>query len=187
MFVDIGSALGYYSILVKKVAPWFRVISVDPNPHFHERHTRTVELNGLVEGDIELVKRAVYSRSGYVDFSNRDFSSFVCSRLSHDESNRDGVIQVEAVTVGELVESIKCHVDLMKVDIQGTELEVFRYSDISTLSKNVSNIIVGTHGKSVHSELIKILSKSYRIAYEDESPVHQPDGIIVAHSRRRRY
>nr|WP_246252818.1 FkbM family methyltransferase [Mesorhizobium camelthorni] len=186
VFVDLGSALGYYSVLVKKISPKFRVISVDPNPFFHKRHAETVKLNGLAEGDIELVKKAVYSRAGHVSLADKNFGSFVCDKFQNDGEGIN-VIEVESVTIEELVEAVSGHIDFMKMDIQGAELDVFRSVDVQEMSNNVSNIIIGTHGKVLHDEILKLLSTGYRIAFEDHCPEHQPDGIIVAHSRRRRY
>ena len=56
-FLDIGSAWGYYSILVKKQNPNTRVIGFDPNMNMIESASENVELNDLY--NIEFRNQAV--------------------------------------------------------------------------------------------------------------------------------
>jgi methylase of polypeptide subunit release factors len=62
VFLDVGAAVGYYSILVKKKWPGATVIAIEPLPeHIDALHVNAA-LNGLQIDDIKLVPVAVAAR-----------------------------------------------------------------------------------------------------------------------------
>lgn len=177
VFLDIGSALGYYSILVKKSVPGARVIAVDPNPQFHERFAATIRLNGLAPTDVELVKKAVCASCGTVDLALKKFGTHV---VQAPLGSPIPTVAVEAVDLDSLLDSCEEEIYLAKMDIQGLESKVFEKSLHVARGAKVQNWIVGTHGPKIHEAVLGCLSNHYEIAFEDSAPPHQPDGIIVA-------
>ena len=65
-FLNIGSAIGYYPILAKKLAPHLRVLAVEPLPAFREAIRVNMILNGLTDADIAIHGPAIGQSCGMV-------------------------------------------------------------------------------------------------------------------------
>ena len=72
-------------------------------------------------------------------------------------------------------------VDLMKMDIQGAELEVLAAARGPLSAGAIAHAIVGTHGREIHESVRAILEQTkFSIEFDDPAPAMQPDGLIVA-------
>jgi FkbM family methyltransferase len=177
VFLDIGSALGYYAILVKKRRPDARVVAVDPNPQFHARFAATLALNGLGPGDVELVPKAVAGTPGTVRFALKSYGAHVAHGPTAPTVE---TIDVEAITLDALLADLDETVTLAKLDIQGLEQGVLERSKAVAAGTAVRNWIVGTHGPRIHARVVELLSPRHRILLDDPNPPDQPDGLVVA-------
>jgi FkbM family methyltransferase len=98
--------------------------------------------------------------------------------------------QVEVVPLQGILESYG-QVDLVDIDIQGTELEVIRSTPRALLS-NCRRLFISTHSEEIHAELLDILGSDWDLAASflpkttvqtDVGPVELLDG--VQHWKRR--
>lgn len=178
-FLDIGAALGYYCVLTRRRIPTCRVIAVDPNPEFHQKFWKTLELNHILPEGVEHIASAVYPTGSSVSFARKLFSSHVVPAGRDGVSSSDS-FTVPAITLEALVARIARPISIAKLDIQGAELEVLRSSESLLPDGPIQNWIVGTHGASLHKAVLDLMRKDHEILFEEQAPENQPDGVIVA-------
>src|SRR5690606_7676920 len=90
VFVDVGAAVGYYSMLVKKKWPAAKVYAVEPLPEHIDALKETMSLNGLRPDDITLLPVAVSSFDGKASLEGQAYGS----RLSKKEGKGKEAQQV---------------------------------------------------------------------------------------------
>lgn len=181
-FLDVGAGVGYYCVLVKKLRPAARVIAVEALPRHARALRSTLVLNGLKEQDVELIEAAVAATTGRASFADLDYGS----QLTANAQEHPGAARIEVPTLSlaNLVAQTG-PIDLMKMDIQGTEQEVLGASTEILGSGQIRSIILGTHGQAAHSFTRTVLDQcGLQILFDDPTPPMQPDGLIVA-SRMR--
>lgn len=61
VFLDIGSNIGMYSVLVRKIVPDIEVIAFEPQPALYDAHRRFCEANGVA---VEFVSLALSDANG---------------------------------------------------------------------------------------------------------------------------
>lgn len=206
-FVNIGTAIGYYAILAKKLSPELHVHAVEPLEYFRSCLKENILLNDLSEQDFVIHPYAVSATNGRVSFLEKGYESQllidkkdqgIFQRSSLKIKNMIKTIlgslgvkryaagpgrrsETEAVTLENLVRQVGQQVDVMSMDVQGLELDILSGGEGVLERADVKTFIIGTHGKAIHQHCITMLSsKGYSIEYEEEDTKHQPDGIIVA-------
>lgn len=126
-FVDCGSNIGYFSVLAGRlVGPDGRVFAIEANPVTFHLLERNLQLNGCGVA----LHCALVTEPGEVEL-------FVPRQTGdvYSSTRRGGLVQGEDIEVykvpgrslDEVIASLKLdHVDLLKVDIEGAELDVLR-------------------------------------------------------------
>lgn len=173
VFLDIGAAVGYYSILVRKRWPHARVIAVDPLPRHLAAIREHLALNCLEPLAVRLMEVAVAPRNGVVRLADQGYSSRI---VASDAIS--GCIRVPGMALKTLLKRVG-PIHLLKMDIQGTKARVLRSGLYALRQTPVMNLIIGTHGNRVHRQVVKQLRPYYTIEFSDPSPLHQPDGIVI--------
>lgn len=176
-FLDVGAAVGYYSILVKRRFPEATIWAVEPIPDFRERMRANFRINGLDPDTIRFIPWAVYPGARSINLALRHFGSFV---IRNDQQLEGDSITVEARNLEETLEGVTQPIDIAKFDIQSAELAVFNDAKPLLQEGKVRHWIIGTHGPRIHETLLDLFSKSHTILFEDKAPQDQPDGLIVA-------
>jgi len=175
VFLDVGAGVGYYSLLVKKRWPEARVIAIEALPRHADALEFNLALNGLMAGDIELIRAAVGPTRGEASFVDLDYGS----KLSAGEPGQT-ILKVPVRTLGELLATLP-PVHLMKMDIQGTELAVLKAARKLLARGQVRQVAIGTHGQRLHKEIGQLLARTdFTIMLDDPAPLMQPDGLLVA-------
>jgi len=177
VFLDIGSGIGYYSILAKQLKPSARVFAVDPLPRHIEACSRNLTLNGIGTNEITAIRCAVAWGSGQIRFVDGGYGSRIATQ---GDPAALPVLAVNAITLDVLVNHVGGHVHVAKMDIQGAELNVIRAAEKLFSERKIETLVVGTHGPQLHRELSGLIRKHGTILHDDPTPEHQPDGIIVA-------
>lgn len=128
--LDIGAHVGYFSLLAAHANPAGRVFAFEPLPRVFDRLTDNVKLNHLQGVSCEPV--AVGSPAGQMEFfhvkdgipsSSSLSQAFMQSIVSADELTSS---KVDVVQVDDFVNARRLRVDLIKMDTETTEDEVFR-------------------------------------------------------------
>jgi len=161
--IDIGANEGYYAIaMAKEMAA--KVIAIEPNPIAYKFLVKNIEANGL-EDKIIPVKSAVWSSRGVSEFNilpqvtSIGTMSITSTSFMAGASDRIVKLPVHTITLEDVIASYGLsHVDLLKMDIEGGELEVLR-SNTAAL-ESVDRIVLEYHSQEIKRGLIRLLGRN---------------------------
>lgn len=166
VFVDIGANVGGYG--VRLAMNYDKVVAVEPNPLTASILRKNVELNKL--DNVQIVEKAVSSHGPTSKL-------FAAPKLINWSLTResDSFVNVQTVTLDGLVSQHK-HVDFVKIDTEGSELDVIR-SGVDSLQK-IDNLIIEVRAK-YRDELLGLLTRAgFRITTLD--PWSQTENNFLA-------
>lgn len=142
VFVDIGANVGivshYFSQFAKKV------FSVEPSKEHFECIKKMVEFNNLGE-IITPINKAIYIKNGKLPlFHNTNRTMRSLHMAVQDGSSEPE--EVDCVTLDELFEENKIdHVDILKLDVEGSEAEILASGGFSKVADKIDLIIGEQH------------------------------------------
>ena len=111
---------------------------------------RHVEINGLE--NVRILPFAVSSSADMVTFSSGPNSAMG----SLDLSGNSGDMLVQTVTLDDICERLQLRPDVMKMDVEGAEMEVFRGGE-KTLATVRPKIFLSTHSPELRTECLDLL------------------------------
>jgi len=175
-FFDIGAHFGQYTLVgASAVGPQGKVFAFEPGPVQQSYLKRNVELNG--HKHVTLNQIALGDHEGVVGFVIDNEGNLGGSHLS--TSNEKSTIEVELTTLDSYCAKHGIsHIDVMKVDVEGAELMMFKgasnvldtvpptcifYECIDSLSRKF-----GCEAKEVHELLV---SKGYKICVTENGQI----------------
>ena len=130
VFVDVGANVGYFTLLAGSlVGPGGRVVAVEAHPRLAELLQRNVIINGL-HGYVTTWQRAAWSESTDLKLHMREnfASNSSVGSIGADALARLGdteeIVEVHAVRLDDLLSDV-AHIDVLKVDVEGAEVQVF--------------------------------------------------------------
>jgi FkbM family methyltransferase len=146
--IDLGANIGLASLYLAHHSPSCRILSIEPNPETYEMLVRNVRVLS-VSGRCRTLRAAAWGThrrlSPDPNVSKERFSTF---RLRESEVNLQDEMIVEGLTMPEILDySGFGVVDLLKIDIEGAEAELFRGRDLQWLSR-VGSIAIEFHEDS---------------------------------------
>lgn len=154
-FWDIGAYNGYYSLLCSKlVGPAGRVLAIEPVPENAQRVRAAVEKNQL--NNIQVVEIAVSSSEGITAIKAYGRTSITKSRELMQGLAED-LIEVPTTTMAKLIERFGPP-DVVKIDVEGMEIDVLRGMDPVMREIN-SQIFIEFHSEELLSTARKMLSQ----------------------------
>jgi FkbM family methyltransferase len=125
--LDIGANAGYFSVVAATLgAPSARVFAFEPNPRLGNMLSRSISLNPRL--DIVLERVAVADQPGKLPLHLTSVSrNSGLSSLRPDLPDTEGeVITVPVVSVDEYCVLHSLRPDLVKIDVEGAELQVLQ-------------------------------------------------------------
>lgn len=135
--LDCGANIGLTSLWIKRAFPGARVTAFEADPTVAAVLARNLAANGC--GDVEVVPAAVWSSAGRLRFRVQGADA---GALEDVEAAGDGPsIEVEAVRLRDWVTAGP--VDLLKLDVEGAELDVLR--DLADVLSHVRALQVEVH------------------------------------------
>ena len=148
--VDIGANVGLFTDLALSNG-FKKVLSVEPNPKAINDFKRLHKDNS----NVELVEYAITSNNKDVLLSC-DENNTLCSSLYVIQT--DNFITVPSKTIDELLRDYD-KIDLLKMDIEGGEYDIFEHIKKETLMK-IDNLLLEFHYNDGNSiTLLKLISK----------------------------
>jgi len=116
--LDLGAHIGYYTLLFARlVGPAGRVIAFEPDPDNFRLLRHNVTLNGYQ--NVSLYPKAVSDRCGKAQlFLSPDNAG---DHRLHAEGESRQSVDVEVVTLDSVLGSYSGPIDLIKMDVQGSE------------------------------------------------------------------
>ncbi|WP_162197488.1 FkbM family methyltransferase [Methanosarcina sp. 2.H.A.1B.4] len=132
--LDCGGYIGMSTLYFKKIYPKARITTFEPDPNIFQILKRNVERNNVT--DVELVNSAVSKIDGTLKFDEEgsDGGSLIGSHPNNKQ------IKVKSCRLSSY---LKEPVDLLKMNIEGAEWEVFQ--EIEYVIHNVDQIIFEYH------------------------------------------
>lgn len=124
--IDIGANIGSFSVVAaQQVGPAGRVFSYEPDPLCVERLRHNVELNQL--SNVSVMAAAVAGANGQAQLHRHHKSAFSSLFDGVDGRVREhaDAFDVELHGVNEVIERCGPSVQLMKVDCEGAEYDMF--------------------------------------------------------------
>jgi FkbM family methyltransferase len=140
-YVDVGAHVGYHCLLARHlVGEKGRIFAIDPQPYNCAKVLTNAELNGFA--NISVVTAAAGELDKFVSLKNQARTDKARLALSRPGVN-DGMLTftVPMISLAWLFKSYQLHqVDLLKIDVEGYELEVLRGAHEAILT--VRNIVL---------------------------------------------
>lgn len=179
-FVSLGTAIGYYVLLAKRVRPDLIVHCFEPLERHRNFLMANIKLNGFSDADFWVHDLAVAPGDTDYLLVDRSFGSFL---VRPEDAGARPVSQVKSVALSKLGPCIGSdQVDLVQMDVQGFEaaiLEEFVSAAAGRLS--VKAFLIGTHGEAIHKRCRSALvGAGYECLCDQFHTVNQPDGILAA-------
>lgn len=151
-FVDVGAHVGFYTLLAARlVGAQGRVYAFEPNPGIFHMLTRNVEENGY-QDIVRLIPKAVSNREGKARLFVPEGESGEAT-LFPSSGGKGQDIEVESTTLDSFfAQEAWPNVDLIKVDVEGAEVEVLEgMRELARKSKGLKLIVEFNPGNQIRS------------------------------------
>jgi FkbM family methyltransferase len=176
--IDAGANVGIASLYFLNRYPTARVVAVEPEPGNFEICRRNLAPYG---DRAILLQGAVWKNDGalVIERRNEEWST----RVKAGDANQSGAVQ--AFTMQSLMAYGNGQTDLLKMDIEGSELEVFGPNAQEWLP-HVGNIAIEMHSRACREQVFSAL-KGYRYdLLNHASPDKNQDWTYVVYCRNLR-
>lgn len=172
VIVDAGAYIGDTTLYFKQIYPKAKIWALEPYPPSFALLKKNVEENQLA--DVKMLQVALAPSSGEVTLhaDNSGYNWFTTVSYFQngwDKRQTTTAVKVRGVTLAEVVEG---PIDLLKLDIEGMEVDVFK-SLVGELGR-IKNIIAEVHpvGGKLPKKVFNVLSQArYRVEVRVEGKV----------------
>jgi len=143
--IDVGGNIGLVSLYLSKY--FEKIITLEPSFEHFDALNRNLQIHKIT--NVKPIKKALFIKEGEFPFGGPKDNKTM--RSLHAAVWQDGKHSemVEAITIDKLLEDEKIeHVDLLKLDIEGTEMEIFGSEGFSKVAHKIDTIIGERHSWS---------------------------------------
>jgi FkbM family methyltransferase len=145
---DIGANVGIYTLLFgAAVGPTGHVVAFEPWPRNLLYLRQHLALNDVANASV--LGAAVCRKTGRVMLAGGEHPATV-RVLS------DGDIEVDSIRLDDFVEATKIEPDLIKIDVEGSEVDVLNGAS-ATLRKAVPLLLIATHSPALKTACTELL------------------------------
>ncbi len=149
LMIDAGAYIGDTAAYFLSKFRKLRVISLEPNPLSYEVAAR----NLIPYGQRSILLRKGLSVNGQSMNFNGDF-------ISYGATNQKSATRIECTSIPELLEQFSIsHLDILKMDIEGTEKLIFSTNPETWLNR-VGFLLIETHGQEIEDLVHSVLRKN---------------------------
>ncbi|MER3430247.1 MAG: hypothetical protein C4324_04245 [Blastocatellia bacterium] len=169
--LDIGANVRLYSILAsRRAGPSGRVYAFEPAPRNIQFLNRHIKLNRAE--NVFVVEAACGRQVGEADFFPGPNSAMgSLQKVGGDK------FRVTAITIDQFVLAEKISPDVIKIDVEGAELDVI-YGAENTLSRSRPVIFLSTHSPGLRRECLERLAE-FGYSYRPISGGDDPNEFIL--------
>ena len=122
--IDIGANIGYYTLLLSNlVGNEGKVFAFEPDPYNYNLLCKNIKVNGC--RNVIPVQKAVFGKSGKTELF-LDKSNLGGHSLSEANVDKRASITVEATSLDDYFKNTDYKIDIVKMDVQGSEMEVLK-------------------------------------------------------------
>jgi FkbM family methyltransferase len=152
LIIDGGANVGYASVLLANKYPDATILAIEPDTE----NLRVATDNCRPYPNVHLIRGGIWSSDCSLALQNPDAESWAF-RVSEVNPTTPGALR--GMSLSTLMEEYGFDaIDLLKLDIEGAEEEVFSHADRSWLQK-VNNIVIEVHGESAHRAVREALEE----------------------------
>jgi FkbM family methyltransferase len=153
VIIDAGSNIGMTALYFSALYPRARIYCLEPDPHNFQLLQRNLDLH-KVAGRAILIEAALYDRDGRIGLSNAQwaYNSSVCEGGADQKT-------VAAISMDSLLDQFHLdRIDLLKIDIEGSEDKVF--ANATGWLKKVSVLLIEVHAPESQEPIMRRLAES---------------------------
>jgi len=175
--IDIGGNIGVFALYAASNARSVVVHSYEPFPSNAKAFSENLEASDV--GDVAVHQLGVAGTSGRRSLTVSD--SWVTHSLSSANENGGG-IEIETTTLDEIMHEVgRC--DLLKIDCEGSEYEIFRAASPETFSK-INKIVCEYHNRPDGSgDELRSLFEQHGFEIKEFRALDEETGLICARNR----
>ncbi|HKM83064.1 MAG TPA: FkbM family methyltransferase [Candidatus Acidoferrum sp.] len=169
-FYDLGANIGYFSLIAARlVGPMGYVVSFEADPEIAARLRENLARNHFSHARVE--QKAVWSETATVSFARVDPNTSPDRGLGHvSAESSDDTITVEGVSLDSYI-TPQNSPDLLKCDVEGAEVEVFRGAD-RLLAERRTILLVEMHSpENLRTLAQRFAELGYTVRNLDENHV----------------
>lgn len=168
---DVGAHLGFFTLLLARlVGNQGAVVSVEPDPFMGPRLESNLKLNGA--SNVTVVRAAAGSVAG-----ERRFTTGHGGGIGH--LAEDGDLEVTGTTLDSLADRFGAP-NLIKVDVEGGELEVLRGASALLSAPNRPVLVVEVHDEQAQSDAEGLFNHlAYDITMIQDNPSRRRHLVAV--------
>lgn len=174
---DVGAHIGLATIFFKQRYPLAKITAFEPNPNTFpllEENTYFNNIHNVTLHNVALGKQSS-KRTLYIDSSNGGGFS-TASFLKDAWDGTQESLGIEVVTEP-LSKYIISTIDLMKIDVEGSEQEIIEELEESGKIKNIKNIIIEFH-PTKKQDIEKVKSILQKNGFEIEIKENKKDHLV---------
>lgn len=158
--LEIGGAIGFIGLFLRKAIGVQRLVSVEPNPHTLEHLRRNYQLNGMVP----LVIQAALSKFDGEAYLSTSGMFWTDSLVDTTQTLPANSIPVKCLSLDSILNSLNISFTTLVIDIEGGERELSHY----LLPKNINKVMIELHpsligSRSAYSVLENFISQGFQI------------------------
>ena len=162
IFLDIGSNIGYFSLVAGKNEKINKIFSIEPNPKVKKHLDKNLNYN-FPKNKYKTYNCAISKKEGILNFYINKYDSGSSSLIKKDKNER--TIKVNSKNYKLFNEIAKNYTKknvVVKIDVEGKDLEVLKEIKKSKLFQNVVYIYIETkNNKKDISNIKKNLKNFY--------------------------
>ena len=170
--LDIGANLG---ITAYYFSQFGKVYALEPSLEHFDIFTRMIKFNKLT--NILPIKKAIYIKSGEFPLFNNPNKTM--RSLHQAVSDGTQPEMVECITIQGLLDENKIDkVDFMKLDVEGSEVEILSSTPFKAVANKINTIVVERHAWNGRHEnqLVEALRS---VGYQVEQIPNQADLLVA--------
>ncbi|MEM8533473.1 MAG: FkbM family methyltransferase [Chloroflexota bacterium] len=179
--IDIGAGLGDFAIHAARQNPRGMVFAYEPSPDSFALLRKNIHLNNT--RNVVAFPQAVNGHMQELQLEVGSGVPVMYSTVSHNHTPDSQVLQVHATTLDMLfVDLCLEYCDLLKVDCEGAEYDIFFHTSEETL-RRVSRVALEYHNDITpysHVDLITLLQKQGFGVQHMPNPAHREIGYLYA-------
>ncbi len=157
-FADIGACLGFHGIIFSKYNQK-NVDFFEPDPQTFQILNEYIKLNDLK--DYESYNKAVYFKEGQISFNRLDENN-TGSHIAGSKENVYGSVSVIKVDTLSFDTLLKKKYNLIKMDIEGSELDIFKNFNFKN-TKNFPDTYIEVHNKLASEIIYETIIKKLKL------------------------
>ncbi len=177
LILDCGGNIGCAAVYFANKYPDAQIYSVEPEAD----NFKLLQYNTAFYGNVHLIQSALWDKETFIRVEDRGFGTWGFMTF---ETTADDVNALKTTTVGKiLADSGFDEIDLLKIDIEGAEKEVFSAPDVDEWLSKVKVLTIELHDRMKRGcsyEFFKAVSKyKWFFAHRGENLIFIRESLIA--------